>query len=68
MTRTQRVWQIINLLTEQPYQVQELADQFCVSPKTIYADLLLLRGAPFFLDVRRIMAYWVEKNSPKNPD
>lgn len=60
MTRTQRVWMIIQLLKEAPRTVDELANRFDVSHRTIRGDLLLIQTAPFYLNAQRRVIYTIE--------
>lgn len=59
MTRTQRVWDMIQRLREQPYTDEELADLYRVSERTIRADRLLIATDPFYQNVQRRVVFQI---------
>lgn len=63
MTRTQRVWQIVQLLSDRQCEIMELAQTFGVSPSTIYRDLTLIQTNPFYLDVRQRTIWYIESQT-----
>ena len=59
MTRTQRVWDMINRLRQRAYTDAELCLLYGVSVRTIQSDRLLIATEPFYLNVERRVIYQI---------
>lgn len=60
MTRTQRVYKMIQVLCDRPAEIVDLARTFGVSASTIYRDLTLIQTDPFYQDVRQRTIWYIE--------
>ena len=62
MKRALRLMDIIEQLQEHPRSVEELAERYGVSPRTVYRDLLDIQGEPKYAPlVRRVTWGFMDK-------